>query len=84
VTQENLSPILTRLCLKEKNTEEGMFLDLSGYIPVANKLHKNIKEVGSEKELEQYADVIAENWVPPDVNVRPYYRKVASQILNPA
>ncbi len=88
INQENLTEqvksMFSSVAVTQKNIEPGMILDLSTYHPVENELHRNIRVVKSREDLDDYARVIATNWVPPDVNVIRYYDHVADEIFDNA
>lgn len=79
---EKVKSIFSVLSITQKNIEPGMLLDLSRYPLIENQLHENIRIVKTRKELDDFARVIAANWVPPDRNVIEYYDRVAEMILS--
>lgn len=87
IAKENLSPqveqTLADLGLKKQASEEGMILKLDNYEIQAAKVTDSIVEVKNPDLLQEYADVIAKNWSPPDTNILAYYSKTASHYLNP-
>lgn len=87
VSQENLTaPVLrffNRLNIQQQNADPGMVLDLSTYQPQENESHQHIRIVFTPEMLADYAQVIAANWSPPDLQVMDYYRQTATHYLNP-
>lgn len=87
VSQENLTaPVLRffdHLNIQQQNADPGMVLDLSTYQPQKNDAHQHIRIVNTSEILADYAQVIAANWSPPDVQVIAYYRQTAAHYLNP-
>lgn len=78
----NVDRYLTALSLHRQNEEKGMVLDLEWYTPIHKEAHDHINIVRSEEEISNYAQVIANNWAPPDQNVLKYYEMTASHYLN--
>ena len=79
---ENVKTAVDRLNLKQQNSEPGMVLDLSNYKPVQNMNHINAKIGNDVNLIQDYAEVVARNWTPTDLNVLEYYDKAASAILS--
>lgn len=79
---EHVKSLFSSLVIDQKNIEPGMILDLSRYHLIENELYANIRIVKTRKELDDFARVIASNWVPPDENVINYYNRVADHILS--
>ena len=79
---ENVKAAIDRLNLKQQNLEPGMLLNLYNYKPIQNINHVNAVIGNDEKLIQDYAEVVARNWTPPDLNVLEYYNKAASTILN--
>jgi len=79
---ENVTAAIDRLNLKQQNLEPGMILNLDNYVPVQNINHVNAVIGNDVKLIQDYAEVVAKNWTPTDLNVLEYYNKTASTILN--
>jgi GNAT superfamily N-acetyltransferase len=79
---ENVRAAIEFLNLKQQNSEPGMLLSLANYQPVQNKSHENAVIGNNRKLIQNYAEVVAKNWTPTDLNVLEYYNKVTSTILN--
>ena len=79
---ENVKAGIDRLNLKQQNSEPGMLLNLDNYKPVQNLDHENAVIGNDVKLIQDYAEVVAKNWTPTDLNVLEYYNKAASTILN--
>lgn len=88
VSSENLSEKVKHAfelnSVSQQNEEAGMVLMLEKYQPTNRDQHANIKIVDSELLLQNYSNVIAENWTPPDQNVISYFEQTAEHYLNPA
>ncbi|WP_424963320.1 GNAT family N-acetyltransferase [Ekhidna sp.] len=88
INQENLSPqvkyAFKALDIEEQASEVGMGLALDTFQPIEDARHQNIKKVKINEQLETYANVIAENWSPPDQDVLQYYDLTSKHYLNPA
>ncbi len=86
VHNQNLSPEtgrnLSKLQLVRQNSEIGMSLDLNTYAPIHSDKHEQVKSVSDIHQLEEYSQVIAANWQPPDTNVVDYYRLTSDHYLN--
>ena len=79
---ENVKAAIDRLNMKQQNLEPGMLLNLSNYKPIQNLNHINAVIGNDVKLIQDYAEVVARNWTPTDLNVLEYYNKAASTILN--
>jgi GNAT superfamily N-acetyltransferase len=79
---KNVKAAIDRLKLKEQNLEPGMLLNLDNYKPVQNINHVNAVIGNDVKLIQDYADVVAKNWTPTDLNVLEYYNKAMPSILN--
>jgi len=79
---ENVKAAIDRLTLKQQNLEPGMVLNLGNYKPIQNTSHENAVIGNDMKLIQDYAEVVAKNWTPPDLNVLEYYSKTTSTILN--
>jgi GNAT superfamily N-acetyltransferase len=79
---ENAKAAIDRLNLKQQNLEPGMLLNLSNYEPIQSTNHINAVIGNDVKLIQDYAEVVARNWTPTDLNVLEYYSKAASSILN--
>lgn len=77
----NLKEIFKALNVSRQNEEVGMVLNLNQYEPIDSDRHNDILLVSNSKSLKDYANVIATNWSPPDVNVNAYYEKTSKQYL---
>jgi hypothetical protein len=77
ISNENITPnvhdILNRASLKQQNKEPGMELDLSVYKPSQNALYDNIIIANTPQAVNDFAEVVACNWSPPDENIRKYF-----------
>ncbi len=85
INEQELSLIensLGGLGLARQNEEVGMVLDAASHQLVSHHKHAHIRIVDSQKALVAYAQVIAENWNPPDQNVLAYYEATAAHYLN--
>ncbi len=86
ISQGNLLPkvqnYLTELSLIQQNAEAGMVLDLKEYLPIQKNEHKNIRVVNDERSINEFANVIAKNWSPPDQNVIRYYNQTSWHYLD--
>lgn len=78
---ENARTALDMLNLKQQNLEPGMLLSLDNYQPIQNKNHTNAVIGNDRKLIQNYAEVVAKNWTPTDLNVLEYYNKAGSAIL---
>lgn len=67
----------------QQNEETGMVLKLDSYSPISNTKHSHIRKVVNRNHLNDYAQVIAENWTPPDTNVLQYYQNTRPYYLHP-
>ena len=79
---ENVKAAIDRLNLKQQNLEPGMLLNLHDYKPIQNINHVNAVIGNDIKLIQDYAEVVARNWTPTDLNVLEYYNRTASSILN--
>ncbi|MEM9526841.1 MAG: GNAT family N-acetyltransferase, partial [Bacteroidota bacterium] len=82
--EEQLAPTVDKLKQSGLQLQEeglGMFLDLAEYQHITEEQHRFIGQVANPAEISDYAQVIAENWTPPDQNVLSYYRKSAEHFL---
>ncbi len=69
----NVQAILNRASLKQQNKEPGMALDLSVHKPFQNALYENIIIANTPQAVNDFAEVVACNWSPPDENIRKYF-----------
>lgn len=85
VSKENLTNNVKRylkdLSLSRQNEEMGMVLNLKAYDPIPSEVHKDINIVNNKSQLLDYAQVIAENWIPRDENVLKYYETTSNHYL---
>jgi ribosomal protein S18 acetylase RimI-like enzyme len=72
---------LNDLSVSKQNEEVGMVLDLSQYEAIHSDRHNDIVLVQDVKTLNDYANVIAANWSPPDRNINSYYEKTTNSYL---
>ncbi|GGR97488.1 hypothetical protein GCM10010252_40170 [Streptomyces aureoverticillatus] len=63
--------------------EVGMWADLSAAPPAPRADGLEIRPLRTERELADYARVLAANWEPPAGTVRQFYAEAASQVLTP-
>ncbi len=86
LNSQNLSDGVKKIfdieAVKKQNEEAGMVLQLDSYDPKKDELHSNIRIVGSNDELNDYAQVIARNWNPADQNVLTYFERTRDKYLN--
>lgn len=85
VNEEQLKPSATKLAklgLQEQGEELGMMLDLTEYQEVSHEGHSEIKLVTTAAEVMDYAQVISENWTPPDPHILNYYAQTAAHYLS--
>lgn len=86
VNEHTLHPVLegmlTQLSVHRQAAEAGMELNLDTYKATEDERHRNIVEVTNEELLAQYAQVIADNWNPSDMNVVQYYKRTAAHYLD--
>ena len=86
INDHNLTPDarneLKNAGLTRQASEVGMIIDLTNYQLVDHPLHSNIKMADTPEIVQDYAEVIARHWTPPDENVRSYYRSTADHYLN--
>jgi GNAT superfamily N-acetyltransferase len=78
---ESVKAAIKCLNLKQQNLEPGMVLNLDDYKPARNLHHENALMGNDVKLIQDYAEVVAKNWTPTDVNVLEYYRRTASTII---
>ncbi|MEQ8474956.1 GNAT family N-acetyltransferase [Fulvivirga sp.] len=78
---DNLKEIFKSVNVSHQNEEVGMVLDLSQYEAIHSDRHNDIVLVQDVKTLNDYANVIAANWSPPDRNVNSYYEKTTNSYL---
>ena len=75
---------LERYGLSFAEMEVGMAADISHLSkPTTTPDGLEIRRVSDERELSEYAQVIAANWNPPDAAVYAFYARVATQVLEP-
>lgn len=77
---ENVKTAIQRLNMTQQNSEPGMVLNLDEYKPAQNPHHENAVMGNDVKLIQDYAEVVAQNWTPTDLNVLEYYRRTASTI----
>lgn len=74
--------LLTSAGMEVTNREPGMFLDLLSYSPIDNNSFAHIKKVATPEEVIHFAQIVAQNWQPPDQNLVNYYIKASPIILS--
>jgi ribosomal protein S18 acetylase RimI-like enzyme len=63
--------------------EPGMLLNLHSYELIKNNYFSNIKKAVTIKQVQEYAQIVAQNWQPPDENLIAYYTAASPAILTP-
>ena len=86
INDENLSDRVNLLFKKalvaQQNIEPGMVLDLEKYELIKDHRHENIGIAGTSKAVQDFAEVIAYNWTPPDENIRKYFTLTVDKYLD--
>jgi ribosomal protein S18 acetylase RimI-like enzyme len=80
-TPANLSELLTRARRPPSEPEPAMWLPLPGWRAPATVANLDIRVVGSARELNDWAWVLAANWDPPALTVVRFYAATASRAL---
>ena len=85
VNEENRPPQVEQYLLESgmtlQNEEVGMILHLQDYEPISNSQHEDVSIVSTLEQLEEYSQVLASNWTPPDQNVLDFYRLTSGDYL---
>jgi len=82
-TPADLGPLLTRSGVARTETEAAMWVDLSdAALPERGVEGLEIRQVNTEAELADHAEVLAANWYPPAAAVRRFYADVAKHALD--
>jgi ribosomal protein S18 acetylase RimI-like enzyme len=74
--------LLTSAGMEVTNREPGMLLDLLSFSPIDTNSFSHIKKVTTPEEIIHFAQIVAQNWQPPDQNLVNYYIKATPAILS--
>lgn len=77
---EEIKQQFETLHLLPHGEEIGMIMDLQSYTPEESN-YENVRQVETKAAMEDYSNVIANNWTPVDQNVITYYQQTASLYL---
>ncbi|HEX2536524.1 MAG TPA: GNAT family N-acetyltransferase [Chitinophagaceae bacterium] len=85
VSSAQLNPSLEALLmesgLQRANTEPGMVLNLAS-LSLQEETHPHdLRLARTPQEISDFAEVVAANWNPPDLNVRAYYEQTTPSFL---
>jgi GNAT superfamily N-acetyltransferase len=79
----NVRKILEEASIQITHQEPGMILNLHSYQLIENNSFKNIKKAVTSEQVQEYAQIVAQNWQPPDENLIAYYTAASQAILTP-
>jgi GNAT superfamily N-acetyltransferase len=82
-TPSGLSALLAAAGLPPAQPEPAMWLPLSSWQPPPLAADLEVRVVGSARELNEFAWVLAANWEPPAQTVVRFYRATAERVLAP-
>ena len=78
----DLAGRLTEAGLEEQETELAMSIELPAAAPTRpTPANIEIREAASLDDIEAFARINAENWVPPEPAVETFYREAAKRLL---
>jgi ribosomal protein S18 acetylase RimI-like enzyme len=75
--------MLEEASIHNTHQEPGMLLNLHSYQLIENNSFSNIKKAVTIKQVQEYAQIVAQNWQPPDENLIAYYTAASQAILSP-
>lgn len=87
VNRENLSEKLNEAFrqaeVSRQNEEVGMILELDSYQLQEKSNHVYVRSADQADIISDYAEVVAQNWEPPDLNVLQFYQQATRAYLDP-